>query len=266
MRLPIPRSLVLRTGTVLDTYPGLGFGNYLYFALQAHIERLSGHRAWVLNTGIDPRWTEAMPTLRGLLTSPGKAALRHVRYIPERFYQEYGKDFSTQQLQQFLTDIVLPARPQAFQPPDLVVNVRRGDYYSNPGLSRIYAFDVPAYVRHAVGVATAENPVSWLSVVSDDAAWCREELAWLSDQADHVTFGAQVPGPVGDFWEVASSRCLVLTNSTFSYWAAYTSQALHGESHRGVWAPDFHQWNIAGGRPWQHAPSWHSIRASPREA
>lgn len=259
----LTRAVVLRPGTVLDTYPGLGFGNYLYFALKAYTERAQGRPTWVLDSGLNPLWTAAMPLLRDLLAKPATAAFRRVRHLPQRFHQTYGVDFTAEELERFVTAVILPARPPAHESPDVVVNVRRGDYYSDPGLRRIYAFDVPGYVRTAVGPACAAARPAWLSVVSDDVDWCRRELAWLTAHADTVTFGARTPGPVGDFWEIASGKALVLTNSTFSYWAAYTSRLAHGAEHRGVWTPAFHQRNIDAGSPWQHDPAWHAVPVQP---
>jgi len=250
---------VLRRGSVLDTYPGLGLGNYLFFALRAHIERQQGFRTWVLDSGLNPRWGEALPLLVPLLTGPRSAAFRRLRHIPQYFHQGYGSDFTRAQLEQFISEVILSARPPQALTPDLVINVRRGDYYVDPGLRKIYAFDVPRYIRQAIPNATNGAPTGWLSVVSDDVAWCRRKLSWLADHAEIVTFGAQTPGPVGDFWEVATARTLVLGNSTFSYWAGYVSQVLHGSAHLGVWAPAFHQRNIDDGTPWQHDPRWHAV-------
>ena len=258
-----PRSLVLRPGSVLETYPGLGAGNYLYFALQAFSERRRGRRAWVLDSGLDPVWTDAFPALRPLLTTRRGAALRRRRHIPSRFCQTCGVDFAPAELEEFTSKVVLPSVPLSrTRGPDVGVNVRRGDYYDNPAFRALYGFDTSDYVCRAVIQATHGSHPRWLSVVSDDPGWCESSLGWLSKYAERVTFGAQTAGPVGDFVEVAGARALVLTNSTFSYWAGYTSQVLHGRDHRGVWVPDFHQRNIDGGRPWQHDPRWHAIKVT----
>ncbi len=258
------RSLPVRRGAVVDTYPGLGVGNYLYLALYAATQRRAGRPTWVQDTGLDPAWREALPRLVPLLAGPSEARWRRRTHLPSTFFQAFGTDFTAVDLAVFVQEVILPTLPLPADPtPDLVVNVRRGDYYDNPDFRALYGFDVPAYVRAAVGQATAGGSVSWLSVVSDDPAWCAEHLAWLAEHADRVTFGAQGVGQVGDFVEVAMARTLVLSNSTFSYWAAYTSQALHGVDHGGVWAPYFHQRNVDDGRPWQHDPRWHTLPISP---
>jgi hypothetical protein len=259
----LSRALPLRRGSVLATYPGLGVGNYLYFALRAYTEQRDGRPFWVLDSGLDPAWRDALPGLVPLLADERQRSWRRTVHIPPGFLQGFGVDFSADDLAVFVRDVVLPTLPRAAAPsPDVVVNVRRGDYYENPGFRELYGFDIADYVERAVDEATEGSRVGWLSVVSDDPPWCERHLGWLGERAERVTFGARQPGPVGDFAEVASARTLVLTNSTFSYWAGYTSQVLHGPEHGGVWVPDLHQRDVDGGRPWQHDPQWRALPVS----
>jgi hypothetical protein len=259
----VSRRIHLRKGSVLLTYPGLGVGNYLYFLLAAYADSVAGAPARVLDSGLDPAWRAALPRLEPLLAGPEDLAWRRARYIPPSFLQAYGVDFSSAELQRFVREVMLPTLPLPVGPtPDVVVNVRRGDYYADPAFRRLYGFDVVDYVHRALDeLATVTTP-AWLSVVSDDPAWCAEQLAGLADRADRVTFGAQTPGSLGDFVEVAAARALVLPNSTFSYWAGYVSGFVHGDDHVGTWVPDLHQRNIDDGRPWQHDPRWRTLPVS----
>ena len=51
----------------------------------------------------------------------------------------------------------------------LTLNVRRGDYYSNPHHRPEFAIDLAAYLRLAVASAlAADGPVRRVHVVSDD--------------------------------------------------------------------------------------------------
>ncbi len=74
-------------------------------------------------------------------------------------------------------------------------------------------------------------------MVSDGLDWCREHLGWLDDRVEEVSY-ADGATPQRDLMEVASSARLVITNSTFSYWAAYISNATHG-TYAQTWAPRF---------------------------
>jgi hypothetical protein len=256
----VSRRVHLRKGSVLLTYPGLGVGNYLYFLLDAYADSLAGPPARVLDSGLDPAWRAALPRLEPLLAAPEDVAWRRTRHIPPSFLQAYGVDFSAAELERFVREVLLATLPLPTGPtPDVVVNVRRGDYYTHPNFRRLYGFDVVDYVHRALDEVGSVATPRWLSFVSDDPAWCAEHFGELTARTEKITFGAQTPGSLGDFVEVAAARALVLTNSTFSYWAGYVSGFVHGDDHLGTWVPDLHQRNIDDGRPWQHDPRWHAL-------
>jgi hypothetical protein len=253
----VSRRIPLRKGSVLLTYPGLGVGNYLYFLLDAYADSVAGPPSRVLDSGFDPAWRAALPRLEPLLAGPKDVAWRRVRHIPPSFLQAYGVDFSAAELERFVREALLPTLPLPTGPtPDVVINVRRGDYYAKPDFRRLYGFDTVDYVHQALEEVGEVTTPRWLSFVSDDPAWCAEHFRGLAGRMSKVTFGAQSPGSLGDFVEVAAARTLVLTNSTFSYWAGYTSDVLHGDDHLGTWVPDLHQRGINGDHAWQHDPQW----------
>jgi hypothetical protein len=124
------RTRLLRHGnrTILCTYPGLRLGNYLYFALQAHIALSQGRDLRVLDTGLGDEWYTMFPALAGLMTN--RVGLFDRREdIPPLFYQAYGKDFSHDHLSRFIHEVLAFRSPSSFSTDTLTVNVRRGDYY-----------------------------------------------------------------------------------------------------------------------------------------
>jgi hypothetical protein len=259
------RHVHLRRGSVLLTYPGLGVGNYLYFMLDAYAHSVRGRPSRVLDSGLDPSWRSALPRLEPLLAGPDDLAWRQTHHIPPSFLQHYGEDFSPAELERFVRELLLPDLPvpDSGRTPDVVVNVRRGDYYADLSFRSLYGFDVVDYVHRALDELGEVTSPTWLSVVSDDPGWCAEHLHTLRGRAGTVTFGAQRPGSLGDFTEVVAARGLVLANSTFSYWGGYVSGIVHGADHVGTWVPDLHQRNIDGGRPWQHDPRWRALPVTP---
>lgn len=140
----------------------------------------------------------------------------------------------------------------------LTLNVRRGDYYSNPLHRAEFAMDLAAYLRLAVDAAVAKDgPVRRLHVVSDDSGWCRSELGWLSEVADEVTFPGPSDGPIDNFRDICSARRLVISNSTFSIWGAAVSAVALGTT--SVWAPAFLQRRYGPGRCYEYDPDWNFI-------
>ena len=181
------------------------------------------------------------------------------------FFQGWGVHYWPEHVERFvefiLKQTLLPIHPD----PDaerVVVNVRRGDYFEQQFASR-YAFDTEAYLRVALKRAgQMGRPVRRLHVVSDDIAWCRTALGWLGDDAE-VTFAPEAPTPAEDFATLAGARRLIVTNSTFGYWAAHLSNGLHGDNHQDVVVPWFHDRTMWSGASYHLNPAWTVVRDIP---
>ena len=116
----------------------------------------------------------------------------------------------------------------------LVINVRRGDYYSDPTHRARYGFDQLGYVKDAL---ERVGPVDRTLIVSDDPDWCRENLLEMVE-ATSSTVDFADRNPVSNFEAVASASRIIGTNSTFSYWGAYVSGVVHASPV--VVMPRFH--------------------------
>ena len=172
-----------------------------------------------------------------------------------------------QAVERFLRDVLLPGADLGDgagpgQEDVLVVNVRRGDYYDNADIRKQYGFDVVSYLRIAVqGSVTNDGVPPAIQVVSDDVGWCRNELGWLTEVAP-VDWKAG-SNPQSDFATVANARRAIITNSTFSYWAAHVSNVLHGDNHAQIWAPRFFDRSQNGGRSWLLDERWSVVEDIP---
>lgn len=264
----------LRRGsrTVLLTYPGLGLGNYLYFVLRAHMLQRQGRDYRVVQTGGIESWLGSISTLGDYLVRPEEVRVRDRReHITPSFFQAFNDDFTRDQLEDFVSEVLLPAplfndwRARAEELREervLTVNVRRGDYYEVEEFRQIYGFDVESYVRAAVDQAQLEQGrFGRVHVVSDGVAWCRANLRWLHDYADVVSFVGADETPQQHLRDVALSPALVLANSTFSFWGAYISNVVHQHNHGSVWAPRFFGRGLytSDGSAWQLDPGWRVV-------
>lgn len=243
--------------TVLWGTDVAGFANNLYLWQRAAASQRAGGEAYVLRrAGMQP-WLAEMPAVEELLTIDRD----HVRFVDRRdlgHHQVYGEDFDPVDQQRFIEDFLLPAPLLAGLLPDddphrVVLNVRRGDYYSDPVYRGQYSFDVVEYVRTAMQVARRQHPVDRVHVVSDDIGWCRDRLSWLSSEC--ATTFAEPGRPASHFRQVAGASRLILANSTFSYWGAYVS-VVNGADPSRVIAPWFHNRLARGGAAWQLDPRW----------
>ena len=210
---------------------GLRLGNFLYVWLRAHQRSASGRSTRALAApGMTP-WLATIPELRTLTVDQAEVRYSDRREWDNSFlYQRFGVDFTADQVDAF---VLATLRPHLT--PDrsgtLVVNVRRGDYYTD--FREKYAFDQVGYIRAALDIA---GPADRITVVSDDAPWCRSNLAdVLGGVAPRVDFAD--PDPWANFVAIAQSSRIIGTNSTFSYWGAHAATALQ---HAEVIMPRFH--------------------------
>lgn len=267
-RSAVSRALsVVRRGprTVLWTPTiRMGVGNQLYLWLWAHNRRLEGHDDAVLWRPAMATWLSELPAMDELVVRPSDVKFTDRRDV--FWNQTFGQDFTREQLQRFITERVLTApafgRTPTSDPDTVLINVRRGEYYSEAKFRGQYGFDVDAYLKVAVAAALDTGTIPRIHVVSDGIDWCKARLGWLGDIAPQVTFLAEGTPPMEQFVTVSTARRLILANSTFSYWAGYTSSVLHG-ADGFVWAPWFHARHFGDGRAFQLDPAWRVIEHIP---
>lgn len=246
----------LRRGdrTVIMTPPaGLRFGNWLYLWLDAHARTRAGEVTLVLKAPGMEQWLELLPSLGELTIAREDLRFRDRREWHENSWnQRFDEDFTRAELQDFIRDVIAP-----FVTPDhsgaLVVNIRRGDYYDNPGLRRIYGFDQIGYLAEAL---RRVEPAERLLVVSDDPDWCRDNLdALLRETGATVEYAPR--DPASNFLAVAASRRLIGTNSTFSYWGGYIAGVLHADPV--IVMPRFHARLGDTTEAYQLDPEWTAV-------
>jgi hypothetical protein len=105
--------------------------------------------------------------------------------------------------------------------PYAAVHIRRGDYVANPKYQRIFGVCSESYYQSAIARIDPAMPVV---LVSDDREWS------LGFQQRHDPEGRRLSVADGtnhfhDFSVLRHASSLVLSNSTFSWWAAFLSSA-----------------------------------------
>lgn len=238
---------LLRRGDrdVMWTIPGLGLGNFLYQWLWAHAGQQQGLDRRVLEQPEMREWYDVFPGVRERLIVP-RAQVRLTDRRTAGSYSTFG-DNSPGEIDAFARDLLLsaPVFADALPAPEasteVVLHIRRGSYYTDPSLRRYYGMDVPGYLRVALeGSTRQDGQIERLTVLSNDQAWCRDQLGWLGEFAGTVRHGDPSASAAEDFRDLALARRSVLGNSTFAYWAGYLSNVIHGDNHAQVWAPLFH--------------------------
>lgn len=238
-------------------------GNLMYDWLHAAIAQGAGADYRVLETPASRPWRDEFPKIFDEIV----VARSDVHIWDRRetnYWQSIGDHFSLAELNSFCRRYIAeepvvhgerPAVPHYVSDPGtVVVNVRRGDYYSDPTLRGNYGFDVARYVKQALQEQEGRRPVVRVHVVSDDLVWCAKNLTEAISRHGEISLAPSSRTPVDDFACLVRAERLILTNSTFSYWAGYVAQELKPSPI--VVAPIFHARQYNNGHSFHLHPDW----------
>ena len=109
-------------------------------------------------------------------------------------------------------------------PHTTAVHVRRGDYL---GLQATVTVCPIHYFTQAMNEMRTRFPHTHFLVFSDDNEWCLENFDGYSDVTVVSSPGntTTVQSDMADFNLMRSCDAFIITNSTYSWWAAYLSQS-----------------------------------------
>lgn len=261
---------VVRRGprTVLWTRQGHGFGNILYDWMRVYSRRAAGRDTVALLTPRGEPWLPLLGEAGAALTvRRSEVGVTDRREVGAPF--AFGTDFSRAELDAFLDGVVLPSPlcapdgATALDPQDVVITVRRGDYWSVPRFRAAYAFDIDAYLRAALAEQVrVGGPLRRIHVISDGIPWCRAHLGWLAQAGSQLSFATADQSPRDQFATMAGANRLIVTNTTFGYWGGYAA-ARRGDPALVV-APRFHARGIPRGeRAVNLDPRWTVVETIP---
>lgn len=250
----------------------MGFGNQLYLWAWAHAHCDEKPSPRVLVIDKMRYWIPFFPDVEPWLVEPADVAALDQRahfWAEPLAHSGDLRGYTDESRADFIRDWLLtsPALSgvrdyELAQDDVLTLNVRRGDYYSDPHHRPEFAIDLAAYLRLAVESAVStDGAVRRIHVVSDDPGWCRGVLPWLHDMAPDITFPDPDAGPIDHFRDVCSSRRLVISNSTFSIWGAAVAATALGDT--SVWAPAFFQRRYGAGRCYEYDQQWNFVDRLP---
>lgn len=100
------------------------------------------------------------------------------------------------------------------------ISVRRGDYLR---LQDIHPLQPDSYWLKAQRWVESKNIIDTYLVFSDDIAWCRENKQLFNSTGKRVIF-VEGRSQADDFIMITLCNHNIITNSTFSWWAAYLNK------------------------------------------
>jgi hypothetical protein len=107
-------------------------------------------------------------------------------------------------------------KPNAASDTAVCVHVRRGDYVGNGHL----ALTPMDYFERAMSYMRSKLISPRFTIFSDDPEWCREQFRKFGDVTIPGTPGRQ-EDQFEEFSQMASFQHFIISNSSFSWWAAY---------------------------------------------
>jgi hypothetical protein len=151
-------------------------------------------------------------------------------YLTGYFQSEkYFKDIRSQLLSDF--SFKLPAKGKNAtllkkiqqDESSVSLHIRRGDYVSNPNANQHHGVKGIEYYKKALIHIKKTVKTPTLYVISNDPAWCKENLKLdakmvFVDNNDDVTGGAE------DMRLMRACRHNIMANSSFSWWGAWLNE------------------------------------------
>jgi hypothetical protein len=104
----------------------------------------------------------------------------------------------------------------------ICVHVRRGDYVANPVSKRAHGCCSLEYFRRALVELRSRAAYGKVFIFSDDVGWCRERFS----SSEAIVVGEEYADPHAHthFWLMTLCKHFVISNSTFSWWAAWLAR------------------------------------------
>lgn len=233
---------------------GIRWGNTLYFLLQAYKRNLK----LIARNNDHLYWLNVFPEFGKYFIMEADIKKLDYKVGYSTFFQFLNAEFSYGDLQNFIKDYFLrnPSINNVKKKPDtLYIHVRRGDYY-NTEHEKIFGFDVKGFIEYCFTSGQVTHQLE-IVLVSDDINWCKENLQFLKKYTDSLCFADNLDAKES-FLTLATARKILISNSTFCYWAAYISTFIYG-SQSEIFAPNFINRSKRYEANNQYLPEWKVI-------
>ncbi|SFI24340.1 alpha-1,2-fucosyltransferase [Halpernia frigidisoli] len=248
------------------TPKGARWGNLLYFFLHAFIKEKNGKNFKLLYTTHMAEVLKWFPDLKKFTITEKDVKFYHQKDASNNFYQIFGEDFGRDNLYDFIKTQLLTSSIkdllQNIPEPEndwLTINIRRGDFYEK-GNTSLYGYDQIGFVKHIFKTRFSEKNWQKITVISDDMIWCEENFFFLNRYSKILEFPEFKENTIiSSFLRISKSQNLILSNSTFSFWAAYISNYLYGSAEK-TYCPIFGSRRMENTDLYQFDPNWQMIK------
>ena len=110
---------------------------------------------------------------------------------------------------------------------DIAVHIRLGDYVSEPAAKRSHGLSNIEYFVRAVALLQAKHDYNKVVIYSDDSQAAYTEFVNAFGRSKIPIIISSGTNEYEDLAGISSSKGIVISNSTFSWWAAWIGTHLH---------------------------------------
>ncbi len=125
---------------------------------------------------------------------------------------------------------------------DLAVHIRFGDYLTSPETKKFHGLTAMSYYVNAVNHLRSIDSFDRVVIYSDDPSKAYSDFTQAFGSREIPVVLSARSGEIEELTSMSSSKGLVISNSTFSWWAAWIGTQLH-------------DCNVVAPRPWFATPS-----------
>lgn len=238
---------------ILIISDGARFGNHLYFYLHAEKMRKKNERYFISYIPNMNDWLHIFPSLSKFTLQKEEISILDNKITMNSYYQTYNEDYNQDELISFITSYlkkdILEINKNRRE--ELVIHVRRGDFYNKENFP-YYAFQQSLYFKEALRKIDLKN-INDIYIATDDIEWCKSNLDFIASE-----FNLKIHYPnksqEDDFLMLTRAKKIILSNSTFAYWAAYINETVYADTT--IIAPNFNTMLMDNGAMRQNLSSW----------
>jgi hypothetical protein len=125
---------------------------------------------------------------------------------------------------------------------DLAVHLRFGDYLTSPDAKSFHGLTAMSYYIDGVNYLLSVNSFDRVVIYSDDPSKAYSDFTQAFGSSEIPIVLSAHSGEIEELASMSSSKGLVISNSTFSWWAAWIGTHLH-------------ECSVVAPRPWFATPS-----------
>ena len=155
-----------------------------------------------------------------LLSKKGDSIYLDGTFINPKYFKNIRKELlSAFTLKKDISPSIKPIYNKLCNTESVSIHIRRGDYINQIETKSIYPVYGRDYIKKAINLIETRGKSLTYFVFSDDIDWCKDNLI-IGENTNYISGNK----PYEELYLMKSCKNNIITNSTFSWWAAWLNQ------------------------------------------